>query len=256
MNIKLIYGSDTGKTEYVVETHLMNELESMGKLDIKNVNDLTEEDWGESDLFVLGIPTWYDGELQSDWEDYFETFKEIDFTDKTVAIFGLGDQIGYDEWFCDGVGILAKQVLVNNGRVIGYTYKDDTYDFDTKPKSIITANIFYGLCLDEDTQDELSKDRVSKWVEQLKEEYATEGTYLDPDVIDFLERADKPGPWSEEDDKIHTVGGLTNDKDNDFMKFQKKQNDFQWIDEEQSEYDSFSNGETNNESDGEDSNEY
>ena len=31
MNIKLIYGSDTGKTEYVVETHLMNELESAKK---------------------------------------------------------------------------------------------------------------------------------------------------------------------------------------------------------------------------------
>ena len=34
---------------------------------------------------------------------------------------------------------------------------------------------------------------------------------------------DEPGPWSEEDDKIYTVGGLTNDKAGDFMKFQKKQ---------------------------------
>ena len=38
----------------------------------------------------------------------------------------------------------------------------------------------------------------------------------------FLEHVDKPGPWSEEDDKIHTVGGLTNDKDKSFMKFQDK----------------------------------
>ena len=45
----------------------------------------------------------------------------------------------------------------------------------------------------------------------------------DPDVIDFLEQTDKPGPWGEEDDKPFTVGGLTNDKKGDFMKFQKKQ---------------------------------
>ena len=39
---------------------------------------------------------------------------------------------------------------------------------------------------------------------------------------DFLEHVDKPGPWSEEDDKIHTVGGLTNDKEGSFMKFINK----------------------------------
>ena len=26
-------------------------------------------------IFILGIPTWYDGVLQSDWEDYFDDFK-------------------------------------------------------------------------------------------------------------------------------------------------------------------------------------
>ena len=36
----------------------------------------------------------------------------------------------------------------------------------------------------------------------------------DDDINDFLEHADKPGPWSEEDDKIHTIGGLTMPKEN------------------------------------------
>lgn len=48
----------------------------------------------------------------------------------------------------------------------------------------------------------------------------------DDDVQDFLERADETGPWSEEDDKIHTVGGLTNDKEGSFMEFQKKQEEY------------------------------
>jgi len=44
----------------------------------------------------------------------------------------------------------------------------------------------------------------------------------DPEVLDFLERMDEPGPWDEKHDKSFTVGGLSNDKDGDFMKFQKK----------------------------------
>ena len=44
----------------------------------------------------------------------------------------------------------------------------------------------------------------------------------DKDVQDFLEWADEPGPWSEEDDKIYTVGGLTADKDQGFKKFINK----------------------------------
>ena len=44
----------------------------------------------------------------------------------------------------------------------------------------------------------------------------------DPDVLDFLERADEQGPWSEEDDKIYTIGGLTADKNQGFKKFINK----------------------------------
>ena len=166
MRIKLIYGSDTGNTELVTEdiSKLLNEIE------VTTVADLTSEDW-DHDKFILGIPTWYDGELQSDWEDYFEEFKTIDFTDKTVAIFGLGDQLGYEEWFCDGIGILAEVIIENGGKVIGYTENDDSYDLDETPKSLVDASTFYGLCLDEDNQPELTQERLKKWVEQLKKEY-------------------------------------------------------------------------------------
>ena len=166
MIIKVIYGSDTGNTEIVIE----DLIKLLPNTEVTKVADLTPEDW-DYDKFILGIPTWYDGELQSDWEDYFEEFKTIDFTDKTVAIFGLGDQLGYDEWFCDGIGILAEVVLKNGGRVIGFTEKDETYDFDTTPKSIIKEDMFYGLCLDEDNQDELTQERLEKWVGDIKEEF-------------------------------------------------------------------------------------
>ena len=168
MKIKIIYGSDTGNTELVVEdlTKLLEDTE------VITVSNLTPEDW-DHDKFILGIPTWYDGELQSDWEDYFEEFKTIDFTNKTVAMLGLGDQLGYAEWFCDGIGILGKIVLANGGKLVGYTANDETYDFGwMKPsKAFVDKDTFYGLCIDEDNQDELTQERITKWVKKIKEEF-------------------------------------------------------------------------------------
>ena len=167
MKAKIIYGSDTGNTDVIAR--------DLGKLlddsILITVDELKENDWEDDVLYILGIPTWYDGELQSDWEDYFEEFKTLDFTGKTVAIFGLGDQLGYEEWFCDGIGILAEVILENSGKVIGYTAKDDSYELEDTPKSLVNDSTFYGLCLDEDNQYDLSQERLEKWVKQLKKEY-------------------------------------------------------------------------------------
>ena len=53
-----------------------------------------------------------------------------------------------------------------------------------------------------------------------------EDDYMRSDeFLDFAEREDNTKVWTnEEDNKINTVGGLTNDKKGSFMKFQKKIN--------------------------------
>ena len=167
MDIKIIYGSDTGNTEDVANMIV----DLLGITEIVNVEDIEPEDWKSHKYYILGIPTWYDGELQSDWEDYFEEFKTIDFTGKTVAIFGLGDQLGYQEWFCDGIGILGEVILNSGGKLVGYTKNDDSYDLDIEPKCLINSDTFYGLCIDEDNQSELTQERVEKWVNQIKNEF-------------------------------------------------------------------------------------
>ena len=175
MRIKIIFGTDTGNTELVVEdlVKLLDNSQSFIE-DASEINyevipvpDIDENTWNDADLFILGIPTWYDGELQSDWEEYFEEFKTIDFSNKIVAIFGLGDQLGYEEWFCDGVGILAKTIIKNGGQTIGWTDIDDSYDLEEEPKSMYNESCFYGLCLDEDNQGELTQDRLKNWVEKI-----------------------------------------------------------------------------------------
>ena len=90
--------------------------------------------------------------------------------EKKIAIFGLGDQLGYDEWFCDGLGILGEVVIKGGGKLIGYTQKDDSYDFETS-LALADEETFYGLAIDEDNQQELTEGRLRKWVIQIKEEF-------------------------------------------------------------------------------------
>ena len=52
--IKVIYGSDTGNTELVIE----DLIKLIDNTEVTTVADLTPEDW-DNDKFILGIPTWY-----------------------------------------------------------------------------------------------------------------------------------------------------------------------------------------------------
>ena len=159
-NVKLIWGSDTGTTEEIVQ---MLEREFSNIDSTLEVSELSQnpQEWDTHNIYMLGIPTWYDGELQSSWEEYFEEFKKIDFTNKKVCIFGLGDQEGYGEYFVDGVGILAEVVINNGGSIIGKT-STQGYDFE-ESKAEMEDGVFFGLVIDEDNQDELTEERVCSW---------------------------------------------------------------------------------------------
>ncbi len=165
--VGLIYGSDTGMTEEV--THSIIDEWNDVEIEVMEVSQVSVSDFEKYEILILGLSTWYDGDLQSDWEDYFDEFKTIDFTGKKVAVFGLGDQYGYGEYFIDGVGMLAEVVLENGGEVYG-KWPIKGYDFAESKAEIVGEDLFYGLALDEDNQPELTTERLSTWLSQIKEE--------------------------------------------------------------------------------------
>lgn len=164
IKIGLVYGTDTGATEEI--THSIVQKCDFWDIDVQEVSKIDSAYFKQFNFIILGLSTWYDGDLQSDWEDYFDEFKTIDFTDKTIAIFGLGDQLGYDDYFIDGVGMLAKLVMENNGKIIGHWPSAD-YDFTTS-KALMEDGNFYGLALDEDNESHASEERIQKWINQLQ----------------------------------------------------------------------------------------
>lgn len=166
--IGLFYGTDRGFTEGVAS--LVKEAIGTEKIEVHNIYDCKPSNFNGYNFIIIGLSTWYDGELQSDWDDFLENFKTINFSSKTVAFFGLGDQVGYPEYFIDGVGILAEIVYQNGGEIIG-VWPTDGYQY-TASKAEFENGWFLGLAIDEDNQPEMTIERVEVWAAQVLEEFA------------------------------------------------------------------------------------
>ena len=165
LEVGLFYGSDTGVTEEVTG-EVVDMLHEQGiSVTVKEADVMKIADYAPFKYIILGLSTWYDGDLQSDWENFFEDFKKIDFTGKKVAIFGLGDQVGYAEYFVDGIGILAEVVIQNGGEIVGH-WANEGYDF-TESKALMNPDTLYGLALDNDNEPELTQQRLEQWLPKV-----------------------------------------------------------------------------------------
>ncbi|MCY7296353.1 flavodoxin FldA [Alteromonas sp. a30] len=169
-SVGLFFGSDTGNTEHV--SKLIQKQLGKDLVDIHDIAKSSKEDIAKYDLLLFGIPTWYYGEAQCDWDDFFPEFEQVDFTDKLVAIFGCGDQEDYAEYFLDAMGMINDIVEARGAVVVG-NWPVDSYDFEAS-KGLISETHFVGLGIDEDRQPELTESRVAEWCKQLTEEMSLE----------------------------------------------------------------------------------
>ncbi|MCQ3829505.1 flavodoxin [Microbulbifer elongatus] len=170
--IGLFYGSDEGNTEGVAQRIAARLGED--RVEVHDIADVTQLEIAEYEQLIFGIPTWDFGQIQSDWEDFWEDVQEIDFTGKTVALFGLGDQFGYGDYFLDAMGMLHDVIVANGATIIGL-WSTAGYEFDASKAEITGQNLFVGLAIDEDQQEEMTAARLNEWCRQIAEEFGLEG---------------------------------------------------------------------------------
>ena len=165
--VGLFYGTDTGNTERVAD--MIQDQLGPSNCDVHDISTASPADFAQYDKIILGQPTWYYGELQSSWDDFWDDFKGIDFTGKTVACFGLGDQADYSEYFLDAMGLMHDIAVENGAMPAGYM-STEGFEFDESKAVTEDEEFFVGLGIDEDQQPELTANRVNQWCEQIKEE--------------------------------------------------------------------------------------
>lgn len=170
-SIGLFYGSDEGNTQAVAEriAHRLGE----DNVDIHDIADVTQLDFMRYERLILGIPTWDFGQIQSDWEEFWDDLAAIDFAGKTVALFGLGDQFGYGDYFLDAMGMMHEVIARSAPRRIGY-WPTAGYEFEASKAATAEGDQFVGLAIDEDQQEHLTAERLDRWCQQIHAEFGLE----------------------------------------------------------------------------------
>lgn len=170
MKIGLFYGSSTCYTEIAAEN--IQAFIGADIVDLFNIKSTPISKVKDYDILILGISTWDYGELQEDWGALWQDLELLNVKNKIIAIYGLGDQVGYGEWFIDAVGLLHNQLLPQQPQFIGY-WPVDGYQFTESKALLPDKSHFMGLALDEDSQYEQSEQRIESWCLQILEEIQT-----------------------------------------------------------------------------------
>lgn len=121
----------------------------------------------EYDVLFIGSSTWGQGDVYYEWVDpQFEIESdEIDFTGKTVALFGAGDSVKHGEHFCSALGKLYKTFSKAGANIIGFVDKDDyKYEFSLAEMD----GKLCGLVIDQHNEESKTETRIENWIESLK----------------------------------------------------------------------------------------
>lgn len=156
--VKVIYGSTMGNTERAAQRIA----ELLGGKAV-SIGQAEPADFA-ADLLVLGTSTWGLGDLQDDWAAGIAKLDAASLRDRTVALFGLGDQISYGTTYVDGLGELYDAVQARGARVVGQ-WPTDGYRHDAS--KAVREGAFVGLALDDDNDPSLTESRIRTWCATL-----------------------------------------------------------------------------------------
>jgi len=162
-SIAIIYGSSTEHTKNAAEK--IAALLADYSPTLSDIYDGDEEPFLSNEVLILGVSTWGVQDLQDDWNDFYPKLGKLDLSGKTIALFGLGDASIYPSSFVDAMGILYEIVSKKGATIIG-AVSPEGYDFEYS-RALVDGR-FVGLPLDDDTEPELTDERIAAWVEQLK----------------------------------------------------------------------------------------
>jgi flavodoxin I len=165
MKTAIIYSHKAVKTSQVAKQ--IKKQWKLSKIDDHDVESFLPNAFMEYDLVILGVSTWFDGELPHYWDEMIAAIEDLNLKGLKVAIFGNGDQIGYPENFGDAVGLLAEVFESVGATIVGHTSKIG-YTFEQS--KALNGNSFVGLILDFENQKSDNQFRIDNWVGKIKSE--------------------------------------------------------------------------------------
>ena len=164
--IGLFYSFASIKTAKIAG--LVHNAFSGSDIQLINVDDVHIQSFLEFENLIIAVPTWFDGELPNYWDELLPALEEIDFSNRRIAIFGLGDQKGYSENFCDAIGIMAEFLEERGATIVG---ENSLEGYTFEGSKAVRNGQFVGLPIDQENQARLTNERIEQWIENLKKEF-------------------------------------------------------------------------------------
>lgn len=173
--IGIFFSSSTGNTRRIAK-FIKKRFDDETMADALNVNKAGAELVAGYSHLILGTSTLGGGQLPGlstdciggGWEEFLPQLKNVDFTGKTVALFGLGNQDKYPDEFVDAMGEIYHFVASRGAKVVG-RWPADGYDFISS-KALVNDE-FVGLALDQENQKNLTDARLDAWLKLIAPEF-------------------------------------------------------------------------------------
>lgn len=170
--IGIFFGTDSGSTRLIAKT-IQKKLGNDVADKPVNINRVELTDIMQYDALIFGTPTYGQGQLpgrptgmQNDsWAEILPVLGFENFTGKTVALFGLGDQDKYGQTFANSL-IQIYDVLTKKGATVVGQWPTNGYQFAASES--VKDGKFVGLVIDQTSQRLLTDERIDKWLAQIK----------------------------------------------------------------------------------------
>ncbi|KAK1732581.1 flavodoxin [Skeletonema marinoi] len=165
--VGIYYSTQTGNCEIVAEY-----IAQAAGLEFADIGDVSDDMILGLDSIIVGAPTWNTDEEEersgTEWDTWlYSSLPKLDLSGKKVAVFGVGDQQSYNDYYCDAAGELYDQFKKCGCTMCGFTSIEG---YEHSASKAERDGKFVGLMCDEDNQYDLSEGRAKDWVDQLKGE--------------------------------------------------------------------------------------
>ena len=210
----------TGNTQdcadKLYEALVSKDVDVVEPIDIDTLDSGSLKDvFGEHDSLIVGTPTWNTNadtfRSGTGWDDlYYDKLPDLTsiLEGKKVAVFGLGDQISYGENYADATGELYSVFESLGCNMVPYAQtSQDGYDHVASKSILSDSDLFCGLLLDQINQDDLTDDRISKWIEKLEIGgfFDSDGSTSVPKIATIAEEEEDDDEDDDDDDELVMV---------------------------------------------------
>ena len=169
--IAIFYGPEGGSVNKVAEL-IQNKI-GKDKAELVAVKGASADDIEKYDKLIFGLSTvgkdtWDSEYSTNDWGKFMPEIGKVDYSNKKVAVFGLGDHVTYAHAFVDHLGLLGKELMANGAALVGPV---DPEGYEFEESEAIVDGKFIGLPIDEDFEPEMTDQRVTAWLGVLKPDF-------------------------------------------------------------------------------------